>query len=451
MANAPSLTSYTVTWSTLPQSLRYYLISSALKSRFPLYLLSFFLASAIRGGRAPSFLTALALSASCHYLQECAAYVASVIVMAGSNETYNFYMWLALSSESSSSPTTPSVAAGGGGEGAGAVPSVSSHRYSWFQRLLPSYLHRIFPDLPRGLSSVIGQGRMIRSMLPSLREAEMSSEKGGKRITINLPSSLFIDNHGNDSLDGMIYNLNALMERVNGQKSWDAYLRALVIYFGGNGELYEFRADLSTWGKRYGLAVLMVNYKGYGESSGNCTRAGTILDCAAIITYATKCLGVPSERIILLGHSIGGAIATETARFFPSSLLINDRSFSSLSSIARHMMLPKSLWLPSESKWARIANKTFELIIQYIACYEMQVTDYLSLLNEKNKVVVYHKDDGVIIAPSQLYLQVNETSTAVIRMNGEKNNAHNREFNSTEMTSVLTVVAKFLKGHSLLV
>ena len=81
----------------------------------------------------------------------------------------------------------------------------------------------------------------------------------------------------------------------------------------------------------------------------------------------------------------------------------------------------------------------------------MKVTDYLSLLNEKNKVVVYHKDDGVIIAPSQLYLQVNETSTAVIRMNGEKNNAHNREFNSTEMTSVLTVVAKFLKGHSLLV
>lgn len=446
-----SFTSYSTTWSTLPNGLRLYLISSSIKSRLPLYLISFLLASAIRGGKAPSFLTALAVSASCHYIQTYASYLASVIIMAGSNETLQFYEWLALSEPSIISTSAAGMVTTSSSTGASNQHQSNNHNhyYSWIQRFVPTQLHRIIPDLPRGLSPIIRQGKMIRSMLPSLRAAQLSSEKGGTRITIKIPS-LYFGASITNTLDGMIYNLNPLLERVNGTKSWDTDLRALVIYFGGNGEVYEFRSDFSTWGTKYGLAVLMVNYEGYGESTGTCTRTGAILDCAAIITYATKCLGVPSEHIILLGHSIGGAIATETARFFPSALLINDRSFSSLSSIARHMMLPKTLWLPSESKYAQFANTAFEWIIQYAACYEMQVTEYLTLINEKNKLVVYHKDDGVIIAPSQLYLKVDETSTAVIRMSGEKNNAHNREFTSNEMMAVLSIVAKFLKGHSLL-
>jgi hypothetical protein len=467
-----SPTFYSLSWKkSFPTSLRFYLITSSIKSRLPLYFFSFLLASAIRSGKAPSLLTAFAISASVHYIQQCGSYLASVIIFAGSNETLKFYEWLALLEplieHNATNDTTverSNSVKDKDGVGAGAIPlsssssspiqkshytssSIQKSHYTWLQRLFPTYLHKIFPDLPNALSTIIRQGRMIKKMLTTLRTSEIGIGKNGTRISLEIPH--IFNPFNTEKIDGILFNLPLLQDRITGKKSWDTDMRALVIYFGGNGEVYEFRNDFSTWASKYGLAVLMMNYTGYAESSGSCSRFGSIRDCAAAVSFATNCLGVPSERIILLGHSIGGALASEIAKFYPSTLLINDRSFSSLSSIARHMMLPRKFWLPSTSTSVIIINKIFEYIIRYIACYEMNVTEYLSIVHRNNKIVIYHKDDSVIISPSQLYLTMDETTTIVLRMTGDKQNAHNREFNSTEMNSILNLISKFLKGQAL--
>lgn len=63
-------------------------------------------------------------------------------------------------------------------------------------------------------------------------------------------------------------------------------------------------------------AVLRFDYKGCGESSGNYGEnelTGLISQTMAAIDYGSSLDGIDPEEIILLGHSLGGAVALLTA------------------------------------------------------------------------------------------------------------------------------------------
>ena len=63
-------------------------------------------------------------------------------------------------------------------------------------------------------------------------------------------------------------------------------------------------------------------------------RDGCVCDCETIIQYVRHGLGVKSDRLLLLGHSIGAAFSAQAAaRAHPAVGVCNSRSFSSLSSV----------------------------------------------------------------------------------------------------------------------
>ena len=67
---------------------------------------------------------------------------------------------------------------------------------------------------------------------------------------------------------------------------------------------------------RYGLAVLRFDYGGCGESEGEYGEGGLdvlLQQTHDVIDYALKLERVDSRRVILLGHSLGGAVATLAA------------------------------------------------------------------------------------------------------------------------------------------
>ena len=98
----------------------------------------------------------------------------------------------------------------------------------------------------------------------------------------------------------------------------------VIIAFHGN-------ADLAVWqlpwaeelARRTGRAVLVAEFRGYGGLPGAPTYAGVQRDAQAVYALARDTLGVPSDRIVLYGHSLGSAIATELAREVrPAALLL---------------------------------------------------------------------------------------------------------------------------------
>ncbi len=62
--------------------------------------------------------------------------------------------------------------------------------------------------------------------------------------------------------------------------------------------------------------VFTIDYRGYGHSSGSPTEAGLITDGVALLNYVLHIANIPPERILLIGQSLGTAVASAVALEF---------------------------------------------------------------------------------------------------------------------------------------
>ena len=88
---------------------------------------------------------------------------------------------------------------------------------------------------------------------------------------------------------------------------------------------------------RSGYNVLVVDYRGFGESFGkfNPSEASVNEDAEAAWRYLTTVQGFPSHRVFIYGHSLGAAIAIELAsRHADAGGLIVEGAFTSVKDMA---------------------------------------------------------------------------------------------------------------------
>ncbi len=112
--------------------------------------------------------------------------------------------------------------------------------------------------------------------------------------------------------------------------------RGTVLFCHGNAGTLRGRLGLVEALHRRGLASLFFDYRGYGKSDGSPSERNTYADCDAAWTWLTTTGGVPPERIVLWGRSLGGAVAVECASRRPVAALVVESSFSSLVDAAAH-------------------------------------------------------------------------------------------------------------------
>lgn len=55
--------------------------------------------------------------------------------------------------------------------------------------------------------------------------------------------------------------------------------------------------------------VLVIDYRGFGTSTGWPSEAGLLTDALTLVNFATQTAGIPPERIVLFAQSIGTAVA----------------------------------------------------------------------------------------------------------------------------------------------
>jgi len=104
----------------------------------------------------------------------------------------------------------------------------------------------------------------------------------------------------------------------------------LLICHGNAGNLSEFDRPLHYAGLRQlGLSLLAFDYRGYGESDGAPSEQGLYRDADAAYRFLREIRGVPADRIVVFGHSLGSAVAIDLASRQPVAGLIVEGALTS--------------------------------------------------------------------------------------------------------------------------
>lgn len=110
--------------------------------------------------------------------------------------------------------------------------------------------------------------------------------------------------------------------------------KGVVLFFHGNAGSIALRLEWLRMFHELGYASFIVDYRGYGRSTGEPSEQGTYDDASAAWKHVTGVLGAAAKDVVIAGESLGAAIAVElAARTSPRALVIQS-AFTSVPDLA---------------------------------------------------------------------------------------------------------------------
>jgi uncharacterized protein len=113
---------------------------------------------------------------------------------------------------------------------------------------------------------------------------------------------------------------------------------AVLICHGRAGNLsLEWRPhEASGWLEEIRVSALIFDYPGYGKSGGQPREAGCYAAAEAAYQWLTRRRGVPPDKVLLYGRSLGSAVAVDVASGHRHRALVLVSPFPSLPEVVRH-------------------------------------------------------------------------------------------------------------------
>jgi len=109
----------------------------------------------------------------------------------------------------------------------------------------------------------------------------------------------------------------------------------IVLFCMGNAGNISHRLETLLLLHDLGVAVFILNYRGYGLSEGKASEEGTYHDVIGALELLNK-RGWSAERVIIFGRSLGAAIGLEAALRTSPAGLIMESAFTSITAMGRH-------------------------------------------------------------------------------------------------------------------
>jgi uncharacterized protein len=199
---------------------------------------------------------------------------------------------------------------------------------------------------------------------------------------------------------------------------------ATVLFLHGNAGNISHRLDWLKILNGLGLAVLLLDYRGYGQSTGSPSEAGTYEDARAAWSYLTGVRNIAPRRVIIFGESLGGAVAAHLAQNVSPGGLITTSAFTSAPDLARHFYW----YLP----------------VRLIARIQYRTADYVARVRAPVLIIHSREDEIVPFAHGQaLYARAAEPKEFV-----EIHGDHNAGFLMSE-AQLTAALRRFLAENGL--
>lgn len=116
--------------------------------------------------------------------------------------------------------------------------------------------------------------------------------------------------------------------------------RPLLVFTHGNGELIDFWPEAFDEPRGWGVAILLVEFPGYGRSAGRASEKTITAAVVAAYDWARARPDVDPGRIVAYGRSVGGGAACQLAARRPVSALVLESTFTSVRAFARGFGAP---------------------------------------------------------------------------------------------------------------
>lgn len=151
--------------------------------------------------------------------------------------------------------------------------------------------------------------------------------------------------------------------------------RATVLHLHGNGGNISHRLERIALFRRLGLAVFLIDYRGYGRSDGRPSEEGTHRDAQSAWRYLTETRGLAPSSIIIHGESLGGAVAARLAAETAPLALIVESSFTSAVNLGAEVYP----WLP----------------VRWLSRYRYPTAEYLARVRAP-VLIVHSREDEIV-------------------------------------------------------
>ncbi len=169
----------------------------------------------------------------------------------------------------------------------------------------------------------------------------------------------------------------------------DGRSERVLLFFHGNAGNISHRLDSIRQFHALGLNVLIVDYRGYGQSGGKATEKGLYRDADAAWRYLTEDRGVSPGDIVIFGRSLGASVASRLAARQQPLALIVESSFTSVPDVAREIYP----WLPV--RWLSRLNHATGEHVQEVHC------PVLVVHSRDDEIIPFHHGEAIFEAANE--------------------------------------------------
>jgi uncharacterized protein len=191
----------------------------------------------------------------------------------------------------------------------------------------------------------------------------------------------------------------------------------VILYLHGNSANIGANAEQAHRLHELGFSVFLFDYRGYGKSSGPFPAEQRLYeDAEQAWNYLVKTRHLEPKKLLIYGHSLGGAIAIETASHHPEVAgLIVESSFTSMLDMTQRVpwtaYFPTNLLLTQRfDSFSKVPNLKMPVLfihgqVDRTIPYKMSEKNYAVSPQSKQLLLIPNGDhDNDAIMGGKLYL-----------------------------------------------
>lgn len=188
--------------------------------------------------------------------------------------------------------------------------------------------------------------------------------------------------------------------RINGLHFFRENPAGLILYFHGNTRSIKGWAKYARDFYRYNYDVVLVDYRGFGKSTGKRSEPEMLNDMQLV--YKTLLLSYPEQHLIVYGRSIGSGFASKIASDNNPRYLILDAPYYSFLKVAER-------FLPI-------------LPVRYVLRYHLRTDKWIASVKCHTYIIHGTRDWLIPIKHSERLQQINPKKITLIRIQGGGHN-----------------------------